>query len=249
MKNKKDTARLEMNHDFQFNCAPGVSCFTQCCQDVTIVLTPYDIVRMKNELKISSEEFIDKYTLIIPKKDILIPMVVLKMDEETKKCALVSEKGCTIYENRPWPCRMFPLNLNDDGTFSLISDNSVCKGLDEDVKMNISDWLIGQGVPIYDEINELFSEVTIPLSAMKLDIDNDKVYQMIFMSLYNLDKFKDFVFKSSFLEKFDIDEARIEKMKTDDLELLKFSFDWIKFGILGQKTMTVKKGVNTKPAE
>jgi hypothetical protein len=32
----------------------------------------------------------------------------------------------------------------------------------------------------------------------------------------------------------------IEKLKRSDLELLKFSFDWIKFGLLGQKTLVVK---------
>jgi len=48
---------MESVHPFQFNCNPGVSCFTQCCQDVTIVLTPYDVLRLKNGLKISSGEF------------------------------------------------------------------------------------------------------------------------------------------------------------------------------------------------
>jgi len=51
---------MEPEEAFQFNCAPGVSCFTQCCQDVTIVLTPYDVLRMKNALEIPSGEFTDK---------------------------------------------------------------------------------------------------------------------------------------------------------------------------------------------
>ena len=240
MNPQNDNLRLGSDKKFQFNCAPGVSCFTQCCQDVTIILTPYDVLRMKNSLGITSGEFIDKYTIIVPKKERIIPMVVLKMSEETKKCPFVSDKGCGIYENRPWPCRMFPLNLNDDGTYGIIPDNSRCKGLNEDVHIKIEDWLVGQGVPIYDEINRLFSEVTIPLSAEKLDIDNTQINQMIFMAMYNLDKFKDFVFNSSFLKKFVVEEKIIEKIKSDDLELLKFSFNWIKFGIFGAKTMTVK---------
>jgi len=241
MNDENNKNRLEINHNFQFNCSPGVTCFTECCQDVTIVLTPYDIIRMKKALNITSDEFIDKYTIILPKNDRLIPMVVLKMDEESKKCQLVSDKGCTVYENRPWPCRMFPLNLNDDGTFSVITDTSRCKGLEEKDQKKITDWLIGQGVPVYDEINELLTEITIPLNVEKPDIDNDKVYQMIFMCLYNIDKFKDFVFKSSFLKKFSIHEKRIEKVKNDDLELLKLAFDWIKFGILGEKTLALNK--------
>jgi hypothetical protein len=42
------------------------------------------------------------------------------------------------------------------------------------------------------------------------------------------------------LDRFDTDDVTIEKLKRSDVELLKFAFDWIKFGILGQKTLRVK---------
>lgn len=238
--NDKKPIRMEAEHVFQFNCAPGVSCFTQCCQDVTIVLTPYDVLRMKNALGIPAGEFIDKYTVIIQKEKRLIPMVILKMDEKTKQCPFVSEKGCAIYQDRPWPCRMFPLDMNDDGTFGLIVKESLCQGFNEDQKMVISEWLLEQGIPIYDEMNALFAQVTSPLRTEELDIDNPKVYQMTFMALYNLDKFRDFVFKSTFLDRFEVDKATIEKIKRRDIELLKFAFDWIKFGIFGQKLFQIK---------
>ncbi|MCP4681194.1 MAG: YkgJ family cysteine cluster protein [Desulfobacterales bacterium] len=236
----KNSKRMGPEQVFQFNCAPGVSCFTQCCQDVTIVLTPYDVLRMKNGLKIPAEEFIDKYTSVIRKGNRLIPMVVLKMDEETKKCPFVSDKGCAIYEDRPWPCRMFPLDMNDDGTFGIIAEKSLCQGFKEGQKLVISEWLLEQGVPVYDEMIALFSQVTAPLRAEELDIDNPKIFQMTFMALYNLDKFKDFVFNSTFLDRFEVDEVTIEKIKRRDIELLKFAFDWIKFGIFGQKIFQVK---------
>ena len=232
--------RMDADHVFRFNCAPGVPCFTRCCQDVTIVLTPYDVLRLKNALGIPSGEMIDRYTLVLTKEKRLIPMVVLKMDEETQRCPFVSDAGCRVYDDRPWACRMFPLDMNDDGTFRLITDTSRCKGLMEDEKWRISDWLIAQGVPIYDEVNALFSEVTNPLRAQELDVDNPKIFQMVFMSLYNLDRFREFVFNSSFLSKFEVDKATIERIKRNDIDLLKFSFDWIKFGIFGQKVLQVK---------
>jgi hypothetical protein len=79
------------------------------------------------------------------------------------------------------------------------------------------------------------------LQAQELDIDNPKIYQMTFMALYNMDKFREFVFKSSFLDRFVIDDVSIEKLKRSDVELLKFAFDWIKFGIFGQKPFKSKK--------
>ncbi len=240
MDKTKSPVRMDAEDTFNFNCMPGVTCFTQCCQDVTIILTPYDVMRLKNSLKMSSDEFLDKYTLIFTSKDKLIPLVMLKMNEDDKKCPFVSEDGCHIYNDRPWPCRMFPLDINDDGTFRYITDKSRCKGLSENVSWRISDWLVEQGIPIYEEVNALFSEVINPLRAQSLDIDNPKIYKMVFMALYNLDKFRDFVFNSSFLSKFEVDPVTIEKIKRNDLDLLKFSFDWIKFGILGQKTFQVK---------
>jgi len=237
--NKKQT-RMGPEDSFKFRCAPDVPCFTNCCRDVTIVLTPYDVLRMKNGLKITAEEFIDKYTVIIQKEKRLIPLVVLKMDVKTKKCPFVSEKGCAIYSDRPWPCRMYPLDMNDDGTFGIIAKKSLCKGFDEDERTVITEWLLEQEIPVYDEMNALFTEVTAPLRAEELDIDNPQIHQMIFMALYNLDKFKGFVFKSTFLDRFEVDEITIEKIKRRDIELLKFSFDWIKFGIFGQKLFQVK---------
>ena len=239
-KDNKKPIRMGPEQAFQFNCAPGVPCFTRCCRDVTIVLTPYDVLRMKNALEIPAGEFIDKYTIVIQKEKRLIPMVVIKMDEETKKCPFVSENGCAIYEDRPWPCRMFPLEMNDDGTFGIIADKSICQGFEEDQKLVIAEWLLEQGIPVYDEMNALFTEVTSPLRAEELDIDNPKIYQMTFMALYNLDKFRDFVFNSTFLDRFVVDEVTMEKIKRRDIELLKFAFDWIKFGVFGQKLFQVR---------
>ncbi len=236
----KKRVRLDSKHIFQFNCFQDISCFTKCCQDVTIALTPYDVLRLKNALKMNSSDFLDKHTMILQKEGRLIPFVVLKMHEETKKCLLVSEKGCTVYDDRPWPCRMFPLDINDDGSFSIIASSDKCKGLNEDVRLKISDWIVGQGVTVYEEMNSLFSQITIPLRAQNPDIDNPKISKMMFMALYSLDKFREFVFNSTFLDRFDIEAERIEKIKSDDLELLKFSYDWIKFGVFGERTMNLK---------
>ncbi|HDZ89136.1 MAG TPA: YkgJ family cysteine cluster protein [Deltaproteobacteria bacterium] len=241
-----DGARMDVEHVFQFNCGTYVPCFTECCQDITIVLSPYDVLRLKNALNLHSEEFIDRHTVVLRREKLLIPMVVLKMNEDDKQCPFVTEQGCTVYPDRPWPCRMYPLNMNDDGTFSLITDSSRCKGLEQDEKNRISNWLIEQGVPMYDEMNHLFAQVTTPLKAQDLDIDNPKIYQMTFMALYNIDKFRDFVFKSTFLDRFELDDLTIEKLKRNDVDLLKFAFDWIKFGIFGQKTLRVKESAMPK---
>jgi hypothetical protein len=208
---------------------------------VTIVLTPYDVLRMKNNLRVPSFEFLDRYTVIIPKDGRLIPMVALLMNEDDKRCPFVDRSGCRIYKDRPWACRMYPLDMNDDGTLRIIAGSGSCLGLKEKSLSRIGDWLVDQGVPVYDEMNRLFAEITNPLRAQKLDIDNPAIYKMVFMALYNLDRFRDFVLTSSFLQKFEIEPLTVEKVKRNDLDLLKFAYDWIKFGLFGQKTLRLRK--------
>ena len=237
----KNKQRFEEVHAFQFRCHPGVSCFTNCCQDINIVLTPYDVMRMKNGLGISSEEFLDKHTIIVPKEGKLIPIVILKMNEDDKRCPFVTETGCKIYADRPWPCRMYPLTMNDDGTYCLITDSSRCKGLEEVDTNKVIDWLHTQEVEEYDELNEFLSSLTIQMQSVKLSIANPQIQQMIFMSLYNIDKFRKFVFGSTFLDRLEVEEDILEKIKNSDTDLLKFAFEWIKFGLFGKKVFWVKE--------
>ena len=51
---------------------------------------------------------------------------------------------------------------------------------------------------------------------------------MFFLVSYDIDKFKDFVFDSSFLERIEVDDATVEKIKNDEIELLKFGLEWLK---------------------
>lgn len=236
----KSPQRWDAENVLRFDCSPGVPCFTRCCQDVTIALTPYDVLRLKNALRISSSEFLDKYAIMIPKEKRLIPLVILKMNKEDKRCPFVTDQGCSVYADRPWSCRMYPLDMDEDGTFHLIAEESRCLGLQEKQPWRIGDWLVEQGIIPFDEMNSLFAEITAPLQAQDLAIDNPKINKMVFMALYNLDRFRDFVFSSTFLERFEVEPARIEKIKRKDDELLKFAFDWIKFGIFGQILFKVK---------
>jgi hypothetical protein len=140
---------------------------------------------------------------------------------------------------------MYPLDMEDDGSFHLIAHEETCKGLLEKTGQKIAAWLEDQKIGPYDEMNELFSDVTRPLLAQKLDIDNPSIIKMVFMALYNLDKFRDFVFNSTFLDRFEVESERISLIKEDEIALLKFALDWIKFGLLGEKLFWVKENSET----
>jgi len=66
---------------------------------------------------------------------------------------------------------------------------------------------------------------------------------MFFMICYNIDKFKKFVFNSTFLERYDFSKEKIEEIKNDDIKLLQFGFDWLRLSFFktGQEKFKIKE--------
>jgi len=229
----KEYPRLGRDDKFQFACHAGVSCFNECCGDVNIFLTPYDVLRLKNELGISSQDFLDKYTILPIDQNQKLPVVMLKMqDNEKKTCYFVTKEGCSVYPNRPWACRMYPLGLASPGEntpqineeFFFLLKESVCQGFKEDKEWTVEEWLKDQGIEKYNEFGELYKDLYTHPYLDKAPALTPQKIDMFFLASYNLDKFRDFVLHSTFLQKFEIDADYLEKMKNDDEELLRFGF-------------------------
>ncbi len=238
--------KMELDDTMYFHCFPGLLCFTQCCKDVNIVLTPYDVLRLKNAMGMSSYDFLDKYAIILYKEKKLLPIVMLKMDEKDKTCPFVSEQGCRIYKDRPWACRMFPLEADEDGTYRFLVDEDKCLGLRVEREWKVAEWLSEQGVPEYDQMNKKFLEMTEPLKKLEPQIDNPRIQDMLFMALYNLDKFREFITNTSFLQKFDFSMSKIKKLLASDVELLMLGIDWVRFGLFGEPTLKIRKKDTSK---
>jgi hypothetical protein len=66
---------------------------------------------------------------------------------------------------------------------------------------------------------------------------------MLFTACYDLDRFREFVFETTLLERFDVDEDFVEEMRRDDEGLLRFAFLWLRFSLFGEKTVRVKAEV------
>jgi Fe-S-cluster containining protein len=249
----KDSPRLGPDDRFTFACHPGVSCFNKCCGDVNIFLSPYDVLRMRKRLGMKSTDFLDKYALLPVQKDMKTPVVVMRMnDDEAKSCPFLTDEGCGIYSDRPWPCRMYPLGLasqkdTPDGwqgeRFYFLMKEDVCKGFDEPREWTVQEWLEDQGIDDYDWWGEGFKELTLhPFFEDGGTLSPEKMH-MLFTACYDLDKFREFVFGSTLLERFEVDEDFVEQMRTDDEELLRFAFLWLRFSLFGEPTMKVKAEV------
>lgn len=242
--------RMNLDSTFKFSCHPGIKCFNRCCGDVNIFLTPYDVLRMKNRLGISSSEFMNKFTALPIDKNQQFPVILFRMnDEENKTCHFVDEeKGCTIYEDRPWSCRIYPLGLaspkeghqDGDEEFYFLMKEDVCLGHEEDRELTVRQWIQDQGVEEYDNAGKEYKDITLHDFFEKGGKLNAQQMEMFYTTCYDLDKFRKFVFESSFLERFRVEDEVVQAIKTDDEQLLKFGFRWLRYCLFGEKTIEVQ---------
>jgi Fe-S-cluster containining protein len=249
----KDAPRLGPDDKFKFACHPGVSCFNKCCGDVNIFLSPFDVLRLKKRLGITSSEFLERYALLPVQKDMKTPVVVLRMhDDEAKTCPFLTDEGCGIYSDRPWPCRMYPVGMaaqkdTPDGwrgdRFYFLLQEDVCKGFDEPKEWSIRDWLESQEIEEYDRWGEGFKELTLHQYFDGGGILSPEKMHMLFTACYDIDKFREFVFESTLLQRFDVDEDFVEEMRSDEEALLRFAFLWVRFSLFGEPTVKLKAGV------
>lgn len=233
-----DPVRLTYTSRFKFKCHPAVSCFTQCCRDTNIILTPYDIIKLKKRLDLPSDPFLAIYTEphMLAKTD--LPVVTLKhLDDGKRSCPFVRDDGCIIYEDRPTACRYYPLGVaalqhkegaDDEGFFFFINEPH-CKGFEDNCQWSVADWRRDQGVDLLDEVNAEWTDLVVHKRSFPSDIKlTEKAKQMFFMVSYNIDKFRRFVFDSTFLERMPVDDETRKKLETDDVALLKFGVNWLK---------------------
>lgn len=244
----KGSERLGPGDTFKFGCHTGVSCFNLCCHDVNVFLAPYDVLRLKNRLGMKSSDFLDKYAILPVQKDMKTPVVVLRMnDDDEKSCPFLTEKGCGVYSDRPWPCRMYPLGMatqkdTPDGwrgdRFHFLLKEDGCQGYGEKEEWTVEQWLNNQGIDEYDRWGEGYKELTLHEFFEQEDATlSPERMHMLFTACYDLDKFREFVFESSLLQRFEIDEEFIKEMTRDDEELLRFSYHWLRFSVFGESTM------------
>ena len=246
----KDYPRMTLDDRFPFQCRQGLACFTHCCQDISIVLTPYDVLRLKRALGIDSSEFLRRYTISPFTADQKFPVVLLKMDPESKKCAFVGDAGCSVYASRPWACRMYPLGVAEprhatptDRAFYFLLKEDVCHGHAEARTITVRDWIADQGIETYDMMGASFKALMLDEFWDKTDGLTPEQMEMYYMACFDLDRFRRFVFESRFLEMFVVDEARVDAMRTSDEDLLDFAMQWLRFSLFGEKSMKITPSV------
>ena len=253
-KDKKELivpVRLDPDSPFSFECTKDLSCFTKCCRDAYIMLTPLDVLRLKRRLGLGSDEFLFVYTTLGLIENTELPVPVLKMrDDPEKTCPFLTGEGCGIYEDRPATCRYYPIGSGifhnrdestDERFYALIKeDHCLGHGLGEEI--TVGDWLSSQGLEDYDRVNAGWTEIILRRKSLGPFVEiPEKTKQMFFTASYNLDSFRRFVFESRFLSIYEIPEDRVEAVRSDEIELLHFGFEWLKFTFFGDPFYSIRE--------
>ncbi|AET69145.1 Uncharacterized protein family (UPF0153) [Desulfosporosinus orientis DSM 765] len=217
---------LDENSEFQFHCHDGLDCFKKCCRDINIYLTPYDVLRMKNSLGLPSGEFLEKYTLKVQAPHTGFTFVQIKMSEEDNlKCPFITGKGCQVYLERPWSCRIAPVDMLGGGKYSFIFESSRCHGLKEPKVQTIKEWISDQGLEIYEEMEEGFNEIPKHLKLTGSKARDKKISDLFFTACYDLDKFRCLLMNNPYVfERMNLSEEQIQGIRQDDIQLMKFGF-------------------------
>ena len=65
--------------------------------------------------------------------------------------------------------------------------------------------------------------------------------RMFFLVSYNIDKFRQFVFESSFLNRYNIDDETVERIRQDEIALLKFGLKWLQDALFKEGGFKLKE--------
>ncbi len=236
----KSLPELKKGEKFRFACHPGVPCFNACCSDLSLMITPYDALRLRRALKISGNEFIRLYATLAMAPDTGFPMLKLNMlDDERKSCPFVSEKGCLVYENRPGACRTYPLGratrLDKDGQveeqFFVVREDH-CRGFEQESHWDSPAWLCDQGLEAYNRLNDRYMRLMATSQARGARL-NQKQSQMAYLAQYNPDAFQNFITQTGIFDRLEIDEERKQAVLSDEEACLEFGLDWLELALFG----------------
>ena len=242
--------QFDEDHVIKFRCHKGIECFNACCRNIDIMLTPYDIIRLKQHLGITSSEFLKKYTY--PFEFGKNSLVGVKLDPVAggTACQFMTDEGCSVYEDRPTSCRYYPVGLLstrradenfDRASYALVKEDH-CKGHYEDREITIGDYRKEQGVEEYDDHGRAWRQLVLKMKSAGPSIGSltQTSLKFFFMASYDLDRFREFIKSEGFSATFEIDDELRQKLYDDELELMRFGDRMIRQIMFGEETITKK---------
>ena len=226
-----DQESLSPDSRFTFRCHPDLPCFNQCCLTPTVILSPYDLLRLKQGLSITSTALRERYTRQEIEPNSNLPLVFIDAFRSPEGgCPFLGPSGCTVYPHRPAACRLFPLTMGSRLTPDGVEDHYFCRRLDYcqgfkgEAEWTVASWMADQGFTEYDQGRREWLEILLKAGLTEELVVNDLVQDLFAILAYDLDRFRRLVLDPAFIEAYDIKSEDIDDLRTDDLALLKLSY-------------------------
>ncbi|MDP1609765.1 MAG: YkgJ family cysteine cluster protein [Sulfuritalea sp.] len=240
---------VEGTHVIQFSCHKGISCWNACCSNIDISLTPYDVLRMKTRLGITSTEFLKDYTVPYEMEKDGIAGIKFRPIEGGSACRFMKPEGCDIYTDRPTACRYYPVALLsmrkqdeyvDRDSYAIVKEDH-CKGHEVNRPIAIADYRKEQGLEEYDELARGWRQLVLKKKSSGPSIGKPSLRsrQLFFMACYDIDRFREFVSAESFDKLFELKQEEKDALMKDDVALLQFAFRFLRQVMFGEESIAL----------
>jgi Fe-S-cluster containining protein len=236
-----DQEGLSLGSSFSFHCHGELSCFNECCRRTpTIILSPYDILRLKQGLGLKSSEFLRRYTLREIEEWSNLPLVFI--DPQGAKdggCPFIGPQGCLVYAHRPAACRLFPISMGSRLTEQGVRDYYFCRQLDycqgfnSEVEWTVESWMANQGFAEYAQGRQEWLEIILA-RGLQGPAGVDAPLQDLFATIaYDQDTFRTLLDQPGLLKACGLTGKAREYQHLSDPALLELSYKCLQNLLLG----------------
>lgn len=234
----------------QFECRRGIACWNACCSNIDISLTPYDVIRLKQRLGLSSSEFLQRFTVPYEMEKDGIAGVKLRPVEGGTACRFMTPEGCSVYGDRPTACRYYPVALlsmrkqgesTDRQLYATVREEH-CLGHRQPRTQSINEYRAEQGLLDYDEAAHGWRQLILKKksSGPTIGKPSRRSLEFFFMTCYDVDRLRAFVASDGFGEVYDLPADELRAILEDDVRLLQFGFRLLRQVLFGEMTIALR---------
>lgn len=171
---------------FKFGCEKR----GDCCRDRhdnPILLSVYDVFRLRKHLEVSGIEFAEKYGQTILGGQSDIPLMILRniwleKGEDRSQCVFLKGNECGVYKSRPQVCRLYPVGRATDSesnSYFFLTNTDGCCQSGCGKEHTIENWLKTSKVEPYVEWNDKFNKLYMQIDHKKYKALDNK-YKFVF---------------------------------------------------------------------
>ena len=228
---------LKRDQTFCFTCSPQVPCFNACCRDLHQVLTPYDVLRLKQFLNRSSTDFLRTYTEENLGPQTGLPVVSLRFSASASlACPFVSDAGCRVYPARPGSCRSYPLarGVSRNRETGLMREHWAlihephCLGFTNGRPQRVDQWVADQQIAAHYHMSDRLLELISLKNQVRPGPLTASEKNRVYTALYDLDAFREELFVAGGAPAVAVDALTLERARSEDRDLLLVAMQWVR---------------------